>query len=368
MGSYYFNTLLQKLFEYVCFSEKKMQRNLKEVFICGTRPDVIKFAPLILKMKPVVINTGQHRELANEAFEMFDIKPDYDLNLMRDNQTLTDFISRSLFELKRVIDKIKPDRIWVLGDTTTAFVGALIAYLDKIQLVHVEAGLRTGDLNNPFPEELFRTMIDKMSDFLLAPTENNVKNLESEKLKGIIQQTGNLIVDALEIIKENLSDIRPIEEEYILLTMHRRESFGEAMDNVFSVVREFSKKIKVIFPAHPNPNVQASVKKFHIETIQPLNYKDFLWYLKYCKFVMSDSGGVAEEVASFDKSILILRKTTERQEILKSGYAWLSTLEKKDIREKIEMIMKIGKVEYENNPFGDGKSSDKIVEIFKNKQ
>lgn len=346
------------------FEKEKMEKNLKDIFVCGTRPDIIKFAPLILKMKPVVIHTGQHKELADEAFKIFDIKPDYDLKLMQENQSVLDFIQRGIISLDSLFKSIQPNRVWVLGDTATAYVGALVAYLNKNTLIHVESGLRSFDFNNPYPEEMFRVIIDKMSDILFAPTYLNVRNLEKEKVKGEIHEVGNLIVDALNMIKEKISKTRPIEEPYVLLTMHRRESFGKEMRNVFEVVKKLSKKIKIVFPAHLNPNVRRIAREVGLSIIEPLNYLDFLWHLKYCEFVMSDSGGVQEEVPSFDKPILILRKVTERQEILKTGYAFLSSLDKKDLYEKIDKILSFTKVHYNQNPFGDGKTSNRIQKII----
>ncbi len=337
----------------------------RNLFICGTRPDIIKFAPLIQKMKPIVLHTGQHNELAEEAFKIFNIKPDYDLKLMKDNQNLPDFISRSIKEIQNAVDEIKPDRIWVLGDTSSSYAGALVSYLNKIPLVHLEAGLRTFDNKNPFPEELFRKTIDQMSDLLFAPTRMNVKNLEREQVSGKVYEVGNLIVESLNIMKNNVSIERPVKEPYILMTMHRRESFGKEMGNVFSLVKELSKKIKVIFPIHPNPNVRKIAKEIGLTTIEPLNYLDFLWYLKHCEFIMSDSGGIQEEVPSFNKPILILRKVTERQEILKTGLAFLTDLTKKDLFEKIKLISNLKGKKYDRNPFGDGQTSDKIIQILK---
>lgn len=339
-------------------------KNKNEIFIVGNRPDIIKMAPLILKMKPLVLHTGQHKELAAEAFKIFNIKPDIDLNLMEKNQTVADFIIRGMEAINKVILENKPERIWVLGDTMTAFVGSLIAFTNKIELVHVEAGLRTHDKGNPYPEEIFRTMIDSFSDIMFAPTKLNVKNLQKEGVKGKIFQTGNTIVDILETIKPTLSEKRPIEEPYVLMTMHRRESFDKDMGTVFSVIKQLSKKIKVIYPIHPNPNVRKVAKEIGITTIDPLNYTDFLWYLKHCEFVMSDSGGIQEEVPSFDKPILILRKVTERQEILKSGLAFLSTLQSKDIYEKVDKLIQLKNKKYNRNPFGDGKTVDRIIKIM----
>ena len=199
--------------------------NKKECFVVGTRPDIIKMAPLIKKMKPYVIHSGQHKELANEAFKIFDIKPDIDLALMEKNQSLISFIIKGTTAINKVIDKLKPERIWVLGDTTTALIASLVAYAKDIPLVHVEAGLRTYDKRNPYPEEMFRVMIDQLSDILFTPTKINTKNLRKERVTGDIHQVGNLIVDALETIKQKLPEERPIKEPYVLMTMHRRESF-----------------------------------------------------------------------------------------------------------------------------------------------
>ena len=335
-----------------------------ECFIIGTRPDTIKMAPLIYKIKPIIINTGQQKELTDEALDIFKIVPHYNLELMKDNQNMISVMSRGMYELNKIIIRIKPTRIWVLGDTMTAWMGANVAYMNRIPLVHVEAGLRSHDTNNPYPEEMFRIMIDMMSDILFAPTSNAVKNLKKEKVKGKIYKVGNTIVDALEMIKPSLSGVSPLNEKYVLFTMHRRESFDKDIDTVFSIVKQLSVKTKIIFPVHPNPNVQEAVRKYQLETIKPLNYVDFLWYLKHCEYVMSDSGGIQEEVPSFNKPILILRKTTERQEILNTGLAYLTTLEEEDILNKIDIISKITDKVYSRNPFGDGKTSEKILNII----
>ncbi|MCP6720486.1 MAG: UDP-N-acetylglucosamine 2-epimerase (non-hydrolyzing) [Patescibacteria group bacterium] len=344
-----------------------MTTNKKECFVVGTRPDIIKMAPLIKKMNPYVIHSGQHRELADEAFKIFDIKPDTDLDLMEANQTIISFMVKGASAISRVVEEIKPKRIWVLGDTMTALITSWVAFALEIPLVHVEAGLRTHDKRNPYPEEIFRVMIDQIADIMFTPTKTNTKNLNKERVTGDIHQVGNLIVDALEMIKPTLSEKRPIEEPYVLMTMHRRESFQKDMGNVFGAVKELSKKMKVIYPIHPNPNVRKVAKEIGITTIDPLNYTDFLWYLKHCEFVMTDSGGIQEEVPSFDKPILILRKVTERQEILKSKLAFLSSLESKDVYEKVRILSKMKDVKYNSNPFGDGKTADRIIKIIEEK-
>ncbi len=337
-----------------------------ECFVFGTRPEIIKFAPLWKKLdkKCMTVHTGQHRELAEEAFSIFNLYPDYDLQLMTENQTLSGFISVCVTALDKIF-KEHPEikRVWVQGDTSTAFSAALAAFNNKIPVVHLEAGLRTHNIINPFPEELYRTMIDNIADILFAPTDGNVDNLEKENAHGQIFKVGNTIVDALEMIKPSLT-VRPIEEEYVLLTMHRRESFGKPMEDVFAIAKELSKRITVIFPMHPNPEVRKAAEKVGIKTMSPLNYITFLSFLKYCKFVISDSGGITEEVASFNKPLLILRTVTERQEILGKN-AFLTDLTKEDLQKKIDMLMSMTECNYQGNPFGDGKTVQRIVEYLK---
>jgi len=265
-----------------------METNKKELFICGTRPDIIKLAPLIKKMDSFVIHTGQHAELANDMFELFDIKPDVNLELMTKNQTLDGFLSKSIFALSKVVKENDFKRIWVHGDTSSALAGALVATTNQIQLVHNEAGLRSHDKKNPFPEETFRTIIDSMSDILFAPTKRAVDNLKNENVQGKIYLVGNTVIDSLKMIEKELSSIRPIKEKYVLATVHRRESFGDDLFEIFSALKELSKEIKVILPAHPNPNVQMMIKKVGLKTVKPMNYLNFLWYLKNCEYVISD--------------------------------------------------------------------------------
>lgn len=339
--------------------------NSKECVIVGNRPDIIKMAPLILKMKPFLVHTGQHEELANNVFDIFNISPDVNLKLMQHNQTLSDFINTGLMQLDVIIKHVKPKRIWVLGDTSTAYIGAIVASLNQIELVHVEAGLRTFDKKNPFPEEIFRLQIDSIADILFAPMPLDVENLKKENVQGKIYLVGNTVVDALEMIKPQLPVVRPIKEKYVLATVHRRESFGKDMFEIFSALKELSKKIKVILPAHSNPNVQEMIKKVGLKIVKPMNYVDFLWHLRDCEYVISDSGGVLEEVSSFGKKIVVLRKTTERQEIIENGYGILiKKMEKNYILSKIKDFSKKNII-INKNPFGDGKSSEKIIKIIK---
>ncbi len=339
--------------------------NKKEAFILGTRPTVIKLAPLIKKMNPFVIQTGQHTNLADDMYKVFNIKPD--LKLKIENTSLSGFLSNCIRELDNVFQRHSFNRIWVHGDTSSCLAGALTAYMHKIPIVHNEAGLRTGNKYSPFPEEMNRTMIDSLSDILFAPTSENMHNLKLENVKGHVYQVGNTIVDALEMIRKQLPIERPINEQYVLMTMHRRESFDKDIYTVFKVVKRLSNQIKVIFPAHPNPNVQKAVKKMKLQTIEPLNYLSFLWYLQHCEFLLSDSGGIQEEAPSFDKPLLILRKNTERPEILKTGMAFLSDMTEVDLEKKIEKLFELRGKKYVKNPFGLGNSSDKIIKIINEK-
>lgn len=339
------------------------EKNNKDCFIVGTRPDIIKSAPLILKMNPFVIHTGQHKELSNEAFECFEIEPDVNFDLMTENQSLTGFFSMCIIELDRIIKENNFDRIWVQGDTSSALAGAFVAFVNKIPLVHIEAGLRTYK-NNPFPEEMFRTQIDRMADIMFAPTKQAIDNLKNENLQGRAYLVGNTVVDALKMIQKILPKKRPIEEKYVLATIHRRESFGDDMEQIFLALKELSKTIKVVLPAHPNPNVQDMIMKIGLETVSPMSYKDFLWHLKFCEYVISDSGGVLEECPSFKKKVIILRKETERQELIEKGYGILvKDLKKDNILKNIKKFISKNIV-FGENPFGDGRTSNRIIAII----
>lgn len=339
-------------------------KNKKECFVLGARPSVIKLAPLIKKMDSFVIHTGQHLELADDMFELFDIKPDVNLKLMTKNQTLDGFLSKSIDALSRVVKENDFKRIWVHGDTSSALVGALVATTNQIPLVHNEAGLRSHDKRNPFPEETFRTLIDSMADILFAPTKRAVNNLKKENVQGKIYLVGNTVIDSLKMMEKELSSVRPIKEKYVLATVHRRESFGDDLFEIFSALKELSKEIKIVFPAHPNPNVQQMIKKVGLKTVKPMNYLDFLWYLKNCEYVVSDSGAAQEESPSFNKKVVVLRKETERQEIIEAGYGILiKKMKKKHILQEIKKFAS-KKVKFGKNPYGDGHASDKIVKII----
>lgn len=343
--------------------------NSKECVIVGTRPDIIKMAPLILKMKPVVIHTGQHFELAAQALNIFNIKPDVSLNLMQHMQTLSEFMCRCISELEVLFSSThleQFDRIWVHGDTSTALAGAFVAFNNQIPLVHIEAGLRSGDVSNPYPEEVYRKLIDTMATFKFVPTQSGYGNLTRENLHKNAFITGNTVIDALNIINAKLPNTSPLQQTYILATIHRRESFGNDMIEIFSALKELSTKIKVILPAHPNPNVQKIIRQVGLQTVEPMDYLTFLHYLKHCEYVITDSGGVQEEACSFKKKIIVLRKETERQEAIDKGYGILiCKMEKKHILRQLTKFIKKDVV-FGANPYGTGNSADQIIKIIQN--
>ncbi len=334
---------------------------MKELIICGTRPDVIKLAPVIKQIECVVVNTGQHREMANEALDIFGIEPQYNLNLMTKTQTPEDFLSRCLTKICEVIKKENPDRVWVQGDTITALAGALAGYLNKKELIHLEAGLRSGNKYQPFPEEYTRKMIDAVVDIRLCPTWRALENLKKEGLSGVI--VGNTIVDALNMIE--LPEKK--DEQYVLLTLHRREVIGKDMVNILKVVKEISKKIKIIFPCHPNPVIRNIVKDSNIEFIEPVNYREMLGLIRGAKFIMTDSGGIQEEAPSFGVPVIVLRNFTERQELIDCGLGYLVGWNPQKITETADMLLdeKLNSAaRATKNPFGDGNTVIKIKQYL----
>jgi len=333
--------------------------------ILGGRPEAIKFFPLFRKMPFIIVNTGQQRELSKMMLDLFNIVPDIDLDLMKKNQSICGFLARAIKTLDDVIKNNKVDRIWVQGDTMTALAGALVAKMNNIELVHLEAGLRTFDNKSPFPEEMNRILIDQISDILFAPTKGNVENLKNEGVKGKIYLVGNTVVDALKIFSKDLWKHSPQSEKYVLATVHRRETIGNEMEEIFKALKELNKEIKVIIPIHPNPNVKKLAKKIGIKTIPPLNYFSYLNYLKHCEYICSDSGAAQEEPISFGKKVIILRKITERPEIIRCGYGIIiDKLECSNILKNIKEFSE-KKVKITSNPFGNGNTAEKIVKIIK---
>lgn len=358
---------------------------MKIALVFGTRPEAIKMAPVYHELKNAGLNvkvllTGQHKEMVYQVLNLFEIKPDYDLNVMKRGQDLPELTSRLIKKIDKVIKSEKFDYILVQGDTTSAFAGALVGYYNQIPVGHIEAGLRTGNIFSPFPEEGNRKLIGNIVDIHFAPTVVNSKNLLKEGYcSSKIIETGNTVIDALYWIKQNKSsDLEKIKEKYnihdkkyILMTMHRRENWGEPMENVLKGVRKYLEKNKdlyLVFPMHLNPLVRECVNKvldgFERKIlINPLDYLEFIAVMDGAHYIMTDSGGVQEEAPSLGKPTLVLRDTTERPEAIEAGTAKLIGTSVEDVYDYMRLLegnlyQAMSKA---NNPYGDGKTSKKIL-------
>lgn len=361
---------------------------IKVMSIFGTRPEAIKMAPLVKELEKrkeiesIVCVTAQHREMLDQVLNTFDIKPDYDLNIMKQGQSLADVTTRALVGLEEVIKKVKPDIVLVHGDTTTTFAGALAAFYNQVAIGHVEAGLRTYDKYSPYPEEMNRQMVDRLSDMYFAPTEISKNNLLKENIdESKIYITGNTAIDAMSTtVDENYThpelDWINAGERMILLTAHRRENLGEPMRHIFRaikrVVDEFS-DVKVIYPIHMNPRVREVANEVfgdadRVKLIEPLEVFDFHNFQNKSYIILTDSGGIQEEAPSLGKPVLVLRDTTERPEGIKAGTLKLVGTDEDVIYEETKKLL-LDKKEYEkmskaSNPYGDGHASDRIVDAI----
>jgi UDP-N-acetylglucosamine 2-epimerase (non-hydrolysing) len=363
---------------------------MKIAVVFGTRPEAIKMAPIIKELKrheynPVVIVTAQHREMLDQKLEVFNIVPNYDLDIMEHNQDLFHITSSVLNKIKPILLEEKPDVLLVQGDTTTTFASSLAAFYLKIPVGHVEAGLRTWNKRNPFPEEINRQLATRLTDFHFAPTEWSKQNLISEGIKTEnIFVTGNTVIDALLMIVDPnyrfnnslLNKIDYSKQKVIVLTSHRRENFGEPMANIFSACRhlvENNPDVELIYPVHPNPSVQnkakeilANVERVHL--IQPLEYREFVQLMNKCYLVLTDSGGVQEEAPTLGKPVLVLRTTTERPEAIEAGTAKLVGTDQSTIIETAQKLLSdsnsYNEMATRANPYGDGKPAQRIVDIL----
>ena len=366
------------------------------LFIFGTRPEAIKMAPLIKEFQKYpddfstkICVTAQHRQMLDQVLSFFDIIPDYDLDIMKQNQTLFDVTANVLQSLAVVLDKSSPDLIIVQGDTTTAFVGALAGYYKKIKIAHIEAGLRSGNKYSPFPEEINRAMVGHIANYHFAPTNKAKENLLNEGIKKNVFVVGNTVIDALFLGMKNINNCG--DEKYlahfnfidyskkiILVTGHRRESFGEGFENICHALEELAntfENIEIVYPLHLNPNIQEPVKRIlknqtNIHLIEPLEYPFLLWLMSKCNLVLTDSGGIQEEAPSFGKPVLVMREITERTEGIEAGTAKLVGTNKVKIIEETSQLL-TDEEEYDKmakcvNPYGDGKSSKQIVTILLN--
>lgn len=360
----------------------------KILVIFGTRPEAVKLAPVIYELKKhdkfrtIIVSSSQHTDLLEPFLKIFNLATDYDLQVMTANQTPNQVCAKVLAGLDSILDEEKPDLILVQGDTTTAFAGAFAAFNRKIKIGHVEAGLRSGNALSPFPEELNRRLISQIATFHFAATDRNRENLLAENVRANqIFVTGNTVVDALHFILKNRQPSRKIEDllkktdglKRILLTTHRRESFGEAMSENLATLRDFVKNHTdacLIFPVHPNPNVRKITEEIlagrkRVFLLEPLAYIDFVTLLKNAWLIASDSGGVQEEAPSLGKPLLILRENTERPEAIEAGIAKLAGDNLPELlRENYADETWISSVKEIENPFGDGESAKRIVEIL----
>ncbi|WP_456273054.1 non-hydrolyzing UDP-N-acetylglucosamine 2-epimerase [Bacillus sp. AK031] len=366
-----------------------MKKPIKVMTIFGTRPEAIKMAPLVLELKKypehfetVVAVTAQHREMLDQVLEIFDVKPDHDLNIMKDRQTLIDVTTRGLQGLDKVMKEVKPDIVLVHGDTTTTFIASLAAFYNQIAVGHVEAGLRTWNKYSPFPEEMNRQLTGIMADLHFSPTEKSAQNLLGEnKKEDSIFITGNTAIDALkttvkdEYSHEVLDKIG--DDRLVLLTAHRRENLGQPMRNMFRAIKRLVEEhddIQVVYPVHLNPAVREVTDEVlgndpRIHLIEPLDVIDFHNFASRAYLILTDSGGVQEEAPSLGVPVLVLRDTTERPEGIEAGTLKLAGIEEENIynlaKELITDRAAYDKMSKAANPYGDGFASLRITEAIR---
>lgn len=365
------------------------------LFVFGTRPEAIKMAPLIKelysrreKFDVKVCVTGQHKEMLYQVLNFFSIVPDYDLEIMRPNQTLFG-VTASIFEkIEPVLDEVKPDVVLVQGDTTSVLAGAIGAFYKKTKIGHLEAGLRSGDMYSPFPEEMNRVLVSRLANYNFAPTQRAAKALLSEGVaEDLVYQTGNTVIDALllavDIIKEHdqseyekvLDDV-DMSKRIVLVTGHRRESFGGGFEDMCRAVRKLAEQnedIEIVYPVHLNPNVQEPVNRIlggvsNVHLIKPLDYPNLVWLMEKSYLVLTDSGGIQEEAPTLGKPVLVMREVTERQEGVEAGTARLVGTDESVIYREAQKLLDnqdaYDKMSNAINPYGDGTTSRQIADIL----
>lgn len=363
-----------------------MQPQFHVCVTLGTRPEAIKLAPVIhllrsnTKYKTSVILTGQHREMVEQVMKLFDLKADYDLGIMQPKQTLTQITCNSLIGLEKLYQEIKPDIVLVQGDTTTAFAAALAAFYQQIPIGHVEAGLRTDNLFNPFPEEANRRLVSQIAQLHFAPTLASVDNLQASGINTGVHNTGNTVIDALLYVsgrspKCEIDGLDWSAHRVILATVHRRENWGQPLVQIMEAWLQLLDKfpdVALVLPMHLNPVVREPLiaklgNHSRIFLIEPLDYEQLVGAMHRCYLIMSDSGGLQEEAPSLGKPVLVLRSTTERPEAIAAGTSKLVGTETNDIV-SVASILLSDRHAYDQmanvaNPFGDGKSSQRILDI-----
>jgi UDP-N-acetylglucosamine 2-epimerase (non-hydrolysing) len=358
------------------------------MFVFGTRPEGIKMAPVIKEvekypdiLEPILVVTGQHRQMLDQVMRVFNLEPDYDLGIMEANQTITNIVTKSMTGLEDILLREKPDMLLVQGDTSTVFAAALEAFYYKVPVGHVEAGLRTFDKWSPFPEEINRKLTTSLADLHFAPTRTAAKNLLGEQVpKDKVYLTGNTVIDALlevagrpfslEQAGLKLSQTR----KTVLITTHRRESFGQPLKNICAAIRQLAEKHRAgaqfVIPVHRNPMVRNVINELldgvdNVELIEPLDYEAFVHLMKASYIILTDSGGVQEEAPSLGKPVLVLREKTERPDAVEAGTVKLVGMDERVIFEEADRLL-TDKSAYEamtkaSNPYGDGRASERIV-------
>lgn len=371
----------------------------KVLLVFGTRPEAIKMAPLAIALKALnedfetkVCVTGQHREMLDQVLSLFELEPDFDLNLMKPGQTLADITSGVLKGLNEVFDTWLPDVILVHGDTATTFAASLAAYYHKVQVGHVEAGLRTGDIYSPWPEEANRQLTSVLTQYHFAPTRNSYDNLIKENIDATnIVITGNTVIDALLTVKEKVEtdqemqarfaqqfDFLDASKKLILVTGHRRENFGQGFEDICLALANIAQKnpeVQIVYPVHLNPNVQKPVNELlsgidNIKLIEPQDYLPFVYLMNKSYLILTDSGGIQEEAPSLGKPVLVMRDTTERPEAVSAGTVKLVGTDPVVIEDSVMELLEnedlYKKMTEAHNPYGDGTACQQIINFLKN--
>lgn len=384
---------------------------IKVMLVFGTRPEAIKMCPLVKEFQKhndafqtIVCVTGQHREMLDQVLNIFEVKPDYDLNIMKQGQDLYDVTARVLTGMRDVFKECKPDVVLVHGDTTTSTAAALAAFYQQIPVGHVEAGLRTHNIYSPWPEEMNRQITGRIATYNFSPTPLSESNLKEEKAQGNIYVTGNTVIDALhmvvnklkndetlakeqkEILKQAGYDINRLADgkKLVLITGHRRENFGEGFIHMVTAIKDLKNKypdVDFVYPMHLNPNVRKPIHEVFGEDlsnlgnmffIEPLQYLEFVYLMEKATIVLTDSGGIQEEAPGLGKPVLVMRDTTERPEALASGTVHLVGTDYQKIMDEVSTLLEdeqaYEKMSKAVNPYGDGKACERIVEILKNKR
>lgn len=367
---------------------------MKVLTVFGTRPEAIKMAPLVKKfeaqtdIKSIVCVTAQHRQMLDQVLELFEIAPEYDLNIMKPGQTLAGITTEILDRIETVLEKEKPDLVLVHGDTSTTFATALAAYYHKIPVGHVEAGLRTGDIYSPWPEEANRKLTGALAKFHFAPTDQSKENLMKERVsEDDILVTGNTVIDALLWVKEKLESDESLLKKFddsfpflradsklVLITGHRRENFGTGFVNICSAIKSLAIRfpdVDFLYPVHLNPNVREPVGRIldqvsNVHLIEPQDYLPFVYLMRRASIILTDSGGIQEEAPSLGKPVLVMRNTTERPEAVAAGTVKLVGTDPSVIEQEVSTLLTSNEaynaMSFSHNPYGDGKACERITE------